>query len=257
MNIGVIGKGTVGSAVYEGLKHIGHNVSFYDPKYPESSLEDVLDTACLFVAVPTDQAPNGDCDTSIVESVIDVLNQNSYAGLIALKSTIVPGTTEKLISQYPDLRICNVLEFLRAKTALADFVYNQDIMMVGSNKEEDFELMKEVHGKLPKQSVLVSPTEAEIVKYFNNVHHAMNITFANITYEVCEKLGANYQNVYDTITKRDCFNPSYLDCNANLRGYGGHCLPKDTSAWNNLIKKLGLDFTLIQSVLDDNEKYNG
>jgi UDP-glucose 6-dehydrogenase len=43
--------------------------------------------------------------------------------------------------------------------------------------------------------------------------------------------------------------------NKNTRGYGGHCLPKDTSAWNNLIKTLGLDFKLIQSVIDDNEKF--
>lgn len=257
MKIGVIGKGTVGSAVYEGLEYLGHQMSFFDPKYPESSLDDVLHTDCVFVAVPTDKAENGDCDISIVESVVGLLALNEYKGLVAIKSTVIPGTTERLDRVYPELRVCNVLEFLRAKTALADFVYNQDIMMVGSSREEDFEFMKEVHGKLPKQSVWVSATEAEIVKYFNNVHHAMNITFANITYEVCEKLGADYQKVYETITKRECFNPAYLDCNANLRGYGGHCLPKDTSAWNNLIKRLGLDFTLIESVLNDNEKYNG
>jgi len=46
-----------------------------------------------------------------------------------------------------------------------------------------------------------------------------------------------------------------LMANKNTRGYGGHCLPKDTSAWNNLIKNLGFDFKLIQSVIDDNEKF--
>ena len=100
----------------------------------------------------------------------------------------------------------------------------------------------------------VSPTEAEVVKYFNNVHHAMSVTFANITYDVCKKLGADYKNVYDAITTRECINPHYLMANENMRGYGGHCLPKDTSAWNNLIKGLGLPYTLIQSVIDDNKK---
>jgi UDP-glucose 6-dehydrogenase len=63
-------------------------------------------------------------------------------------------------------------------------------------------------------------------------------------------------NVYKAITKRECFNPSYLMCNENMRGYGGHCLPKDTSAYANLIKNLGLDFELIQAVIKDNERVN-
>jgi UDPglucose 6-dehydrogenase len=102
----------------------------------------------------------------------------------------------------------------------------------------------------------VSATEAEVIKYFNNVHHAMQVTFANITYEVCNKLGANYMNVFNAITRRDCINKAYLMANKNTRAYGGHCLPKDTSAWNNLVKKLGIDVDLIQSVINDNEKFN-
>jgi UDP-glucose 6-dehydrogenase len=43
-------------------------------------------------------------------------------------------------------------------------------------------------------------------------------------------------------------------CNDNLRGFGGHCLPKDTSAWANLVKNLGLDYIMIEAVIKDNEK---
>jgi UDPglucose 6-dehydrogenase len=167
----------------------------------------------------------------------------------------VPGTCERLIAEYPNLKLCSVPEFLRAKTALADFVYNHDLLVIGSHREEDFEIMKRVHGTFPKNTACVKPTEAEVIKYFNNVHHAMQVTFANITYDVCKKLDADYSNVYNAITQRECINPHYLMANDNMRGYGGHCLPKDTSAWNNLIKKLGLDFKLIQSVIDDNEKF--
>ena len=60
--------------------------------------------------------------------------------------------------------------------------------------------------------------------------------------------------MYSAISKRECFNPAYLMCNDNLRGFGGHCLPKDTSAWNNLIKKLELDYGMMQAVINDNEK---
>ena len=254
MKIGIIGRGTVGKAVYEGLNHLGHNMCFFDPAYEGSTLQDVLDADCVFISVPTNQAPNGDCDTSIVESVIAELAQAQYKGLIGIKSTVIPGTSERLSKEHPTLRICSVPEFLRAKTALADFMYNHDLLVIGSNREEDFELIKKMHGHLPKNVACVKPTEAEVIKYFNNVNHSVQIIFANIAFEVCKKLGVHYEAVYHAISKRECFNPAYLMCNDNLRGFGGHCLPKDASAWANLIKNLGLEYTMIDAVIADNEK---
>jgi UDPglucose 6-dehydrogenase len=256
MKIGIIGKGIVGKAVYEGLKYLGHNLCFYDPAYKGSKLDDVLDAECVFLSVPTNQAPNGDCDTSIVEQVIEDLYQHKYLGLIAIKSTVLPGTSNRLSAQYPDLKICSVPEFLRAKTALSDFVYNHDLLIIGSNREQDFDIIEKIHGHLPKAVACVTPTEAEVVKYFNNVHHAMSVTFANITHDVCKKLGADYKNVYSAITRRECINPHYLMVNENMRGYGGLCLPKDINAWNKLIQDLDLPYTLIQSVIEDNNRIN-
>jgi UDPglucose 6-dehydrogenase len=254
MKIGIVGRGTVGSAVYEGLEYLGHAMSFFDPKYEGSQLRDVLDTEVVFISVPTDQTSNGDCDTSIVDRVVGELADAGYKGLVSIKSTVVPGTTDRLQKQYPGLRMSMVPEFLRARSALADFVYNHDLLVVGCYNKEDAEIIVELHGSFPKHVSRVTPIEAEIIKYFNNVHHAMSVTFANIAYDVCGKMGANYMNVYKAITKRECFNPAYLMANPNMRGYGGHCLPKDTSAWNNLIKQLGLPYTMIESVIQDNEK---
>lgn len=254
MKIGIIGRGTVGKAVYDGLNHLGHQMCFFDPAYEGSTLNDVLDAEVVFISVPTNQAPNGDCDTSIVERVISELNAAGYKGLIGIKSTSIPGTCERVSAEYPNLRICSVPEFLRAKTALADFMYNHDLLVIGSNREEDFETIKKIHGHLPHNVACVKPTEAEVIKYFNNVNHSVQIIFANIAYEVCKKLGVHYDAVFYAISKRECFNPAYLNCNENLRGFGGHCLPKDTSAWANLVKNLGLDYTMIEAVIKDNEK---
>lgn len=253
MKIGLIGKGTVGKAVYEGLTHLGHKMSFFDPAYKGSTLQDVLDTECVFICVPTNQAANGDCDTSIVEKVIAELDAAGYKGLVGLKSTCVPGTADRLSAQHPNLRICSVPEFLRAKTALADFMYNHDLLVIGSNREEDFIIVKAIHGNLPQNVACVKPAEAEVIKYFNNVNHSVQIIFANIAHDVCKALGADYNNVYNAIIKRECFNPAYLMCNDNLRGFGGHCLPKDTSAWGNLVKNLGLNYSMIDAVQQDNE----
>jgi UDPglucose 6-dehydrogenase len=254
MKIGIIGKGTVGSAVFDGLEYLGHVMTFFDPKHEGSTLADVLDTDVVFISVPTDMSSNGDCDVSIVDNVVNELAVNNYQGLVSIKSTVVPGTTDRLQKLYPTLRMSMVPEFLRAKSALADFVYNHDLLVVGCYNKEDADIIVDLHGSFPQHVARVTPTEAEIIKYFNNVHHAMSVTFANIAYDVCGKMGANYMNVYKAITKRECFNPAYLMANPKMRGYGGHCLPKDTSAWNNLIKRLDLPYTMIQSVIDDNEK---
>jgi len=256
MKIGIIGRGTVGKAVYEGLLHLGHKMSFFDPAYEGSTLNDVLSTDCVFICVPTNQADNGDCDTSIVEKVIGELDTAGYQGLVGIKSTVVPGTSDRLSADHPTLRICSVPEFLRAKTALADFMYNHDLLIIGSHREEDFDTVKAIHGHLPKAVSCVKPAEAEVVKYFNNVNHSVQIIFANIAFEVCNKLGLDYNNVYSAIIKRECFNPAYLMCNDNLRGFGGHCLPKDTAAWANLVRDLGLEFELITATIRDNEKIN-
>lgn len=255
MKIGVLGKGTVGSAVYEGLHSLGHTMSFFDPSYPESKFEDVLDTEVVFIAVPTDRAEDGSCDTTIVESVIKSLSECGYKGLAAIKSTIEPGTCRRLQENWPLVKLCSVPEFLRARSAVADFVYNHDLLVIGSDRSEDFAIIREAHGSLPERVVEVNPTDAEMIKYFNNVHHAMSVTFANITYEVCKALNSDYDKVYNAITQRTCFNPAYLRCNENIRGFGGHCLPKDTSAYDYLIKKLGMPYKLIETILSDNQEF--
>ena len=90
MKIGIIGKGTVGKAVYEGLEYLGHNMCFYDPAYDGSKLADVLDAECVFLSVPTNQADNGDCDTSIVEDTIQQLSQHQYTGFCLLYTSPSP-----------------------------------------------------------------------------------------------------------------------------------------------------------------------
>ena len=254
MKLGVIGLGTVGIAIHESFTTMGHDVKYFDIKYSYSSLTDVLDTEVVFVCVPTKMnATDGSCDTSIVESVINELNENHYTGVIIIKSTVVPGTTERLIKEYPQLNIVCSPEFLRAKTALSDFLYNQDVLVIGTDDSNTYDFIKTLHDRICTNARMVNPTEAEVIKYFNNVHHAVHVVFANMMYDVCNALGCSYENVYDTIGQRDCINTSYLNCNEKLREFGGECLPKDISAWNKLIKDFNLNYSFIQSVINDND----
>jgi UDPglucose 6-dehydrogenase len=255
MRIGIIGKGTVGGAVYDGLRQLGHNMSFYDPIFPDSSMENVLNTDLVFLCVPTDSTSTGDCDISIVEQVCGQLADSNYRGLVCIKSTVIPGTTDRMIRQYGDLSICCVPEFLRARTALKDFTDNHDVLVIGAYQPEHFDLVKRSHGHYPVSVVCVEPGAAEMTKYFHNVHNALEVTFANVIYSLCEQLGINYQQVYAAVTKRSNINGTYLRAGGEWRGFGGHCLPKDTRALENLQQQLGLNFSLIAAILADNERF--
>jgi len=216
MKIGVIGKGFVGSAVYDGLGQLDHDMSFHDPKY-DTNILDIKYTEIVFVSVPTDMREDGTCDTAVVESVLDQLTGMQYRGIVAIKSTIVPGTTRDLQEKFGDLNICCVPEFLRERSALTDFVLEHDVLVVGTTDENVATRVVRAHGNLPKQVRIVTPTEAELCKYFNNVFNALRITFANGFYDVCNNLDADYQKVYDAMTQRSNIDGQYLRVSKNLK----------------------------------------
>ena len=254
MIIGVIGVGVVGSAASHGFQKLGHTVIEHDVKY-KTTIEDVIETSICFVCVPTPSRSDGSCNTEIVEEVVAQLADSGYNGIVALKSTVEPGTTTKLQERHPELEICFVPEFLRERCAISDFIDNHDLCVVGTDNKQVFETVKECHGYYPKKFECVKPTEAELVKYFNNIYNATLITFANNFYEVCESLGANYTSVKNAVVQRDHITNSYLDCNKNFRGFGGVCLPKDTKAINNFVKREGLSCSLFETVLKENDRY--
>lgn len=255
MKIGVIGRGTVGDAVYQGLSGIGHRLSHYDINDAETSIQHVLPTEIVFVCVPTDSDSDGNCNTSVVESVIQQLHELNYTGIVAIKSTVIPGTTDNMLKKYPTMKICCVPEFLRQKSAYSDFADDHDVLVIGTDDAEVASIVQQAHGILPHKVVVVSAIESEVVKYFNNVHNALEIVFANAMHEMCTKIGANYQNVLGAIRHRQNINPSYLRCSDTYRGYGGHCLPKDSLAWRNLAEKLNVDVNIFNDIVEDNRRY--
>jgi len=254
MKIGIIGLGVVGSAIKEGFEKIGHRVFVHDTKC-ETSIRDLENTEIAFICVPTPSLGTGKCDVSIVESVINELDAIDYAGIIAIKSTVEPGFTERLQHEYPSRILCYVPEFLRERCAISDFMENHDLCVIGTKTSCVFEIIKSAHGKYPKKTVRLLPTEAELVKYFINVYNATLVTFANNFYEICEKMNVDYTTVKNAAVNRSHITDSYLDCNDNFKGFGGVCLPKDTHTISQLANELQTKGRLFQAVLSDNEQF--
>jgi UDPglucose 6-dehydrogenase len=254
LKVGIIGsRGVVGSACRVGFSKLGHQVLEHDLTL-ETDIQDILDSDICFICVPTPSAEDGTCDISIVENCIDELQDLNYDGVVSIKSTVPPGTTES-IRNVTTLNICFVPEFLRERCALTDFVEMHDLLAIGTDDTETFELIKELHGSYPKNVVQLTPTEAEFLKYYSNCFNAMKIIFANEFFEVCNHLGADYQKVKNAYILRGMAKDVYLDVNDSWRGYAGVCLPKDVNAMKSLVNKLELDVNLFKFLDDENKKF--
>lgn len=253
MKIGIVGLGVVGSACRAGFELIGHTVNVHDIKM-DTSLADLLDTEIIYVCVPTPENTDGSCNIDAVEEIVANLNRLGYTGVVALKSTSAPGTTQKLIDKY-HLRICFVPEFLRERCAVEDFINNHELLAVGTDDPQIYEIVVKSHGMLPKYTSMLNSTEAEVLKYFSNVFNAVRVVFSNNMFEICKSLGLDYTKIKDTYLLRKTASPDYMDVNDDLRGYGGMCLPKDTKALNALVKQLGLDLKLFETIDADNQKF--
>ncbi|MFA5185784.1 MAG: hypothetical protein WC551_04815 [Patescibacteria group bacterium] len=254
MKIGVIGLGVVGSAVKHGLERLDHQVIGYDIKLPDTTLESVLDTDLCFICVPTPPDETGSCNISIVQNVVGELDTAGYKGLCVIKSTVTPGTTDEL-KKTTKIRLAFCPEFLRERAAYTDFVENHDLCVIGADDPADFELVKTAHGRLPQNFAHLTPLEAEFAKYYSNIFNALRIVFANEFYEVCKATGADYSKIKQALVKRSTIHDVYLDCNENIRGFGGVCLPKDTAAFAQFVDKLGLDMKLFSLIVDENKKF--
>lgn len=251
MKIGIIGCGVVGTATLEGLRVLGHELVCHDPKL-NSDLTVVLSTDISFICVPSPSLPNGVCDTSIIEETVHALTDLNYQGVIAIKSTVSPGTTQRLIDQYQNSNICFVPEFLKERSALEDFVSNHAVLAVGCTNDGVWDCVCSAHAWLPAHSARMTPTEAEILKYYSNTFAALKVTFANVMYEVCKKFGSSYDTILNAYLLRNVSGSDYLECNPEMRGYGGMCLPKDINAMAELCSKIGLPFKLFETIAQDN-----
>ena len=253
MKIGIVGYGVVGKANANGFRSLGHQVLVHDIKM-NTLLTDLLECELIFLCLPT-PSYNGKCDTSIVEETIKQLFLYNYQGITAIRSTVEPGFTDSMNERFTNQNVCFVPEFLHERSANEDFLNKHKLLAIGTNDLTVYRQVTKAHGNIPQTVKHLTPSEAEILKYFNNVYAALRVVFGNIMYELCNKFNADYNDILQAYLKTGKSSGMYLNVNENLRGYGGACLPKDTTALIEILKKHNLDFDLIASIDQDNNKF--
>lgn len=254
-NIGIIGYGIVGRAVEYGFKEIAE-IRYYDKYKTSQPLEEVIkNSEFIFVCLPTPSNKNG-IDLSIMdENIADIakLTDNTDK-IIVIKSSVVPGATRNYAKKYPRSKFCFNPEFLTEANYLEDFV-NSDRHVIGADDDKiSLRVTALYRDRFPKTPIFRTDlTTAEIVKYMSNCFLAAKVIFANEMYDLCEKLGINYDEVKKMVGADKRIGESHFSV-TSVRGFGGKCFPKDIVALIGLYKKFGLDASLLETVWNKNLK---
>lgn len=218
--------------------------------------EALTDAEFVFICVGTPSGVDGEADLRYVRMAAESIAQiMEHPMVIVNKSTVPVGTGDwvadivKRSQPSPiDFDVVSCPEFMREGSAIYDFM-NPDRVVLGSNNEEAAEKVAQLHLPLRTRIVLTDLRTAEMIKYASNAFLATRISFINEIAMICERLGADIQEVAVGMSYDKRIGPHFL--NAGL-GYGGSCFPKDVKALEHMALVQGSHPSLLRAVMDIN-----
>jgi len=232
INIAIIGCGTVGNALKKTLEKYKEKISVYDPF--KGFKDDISLAEIIFITVPTNDIEHEVLD----EAITYVVKHNKY-GLIAIKSTVKPGTTDYYYEKYRDDKrdFAFVPEFLRENSALNDSL-KPDKIVIGAYNIRSVQLIKQAFSGLITEYQMIAegkvlvmkPIEAELAKIGLNSLAMLKVVYANELYDICKAYEANYELIYKVFELDQNINSRHLQpLIDSYRGAGGKCLRKDSN----------------------------
>ena len=222
-------------------------------------------TDLSLICVGTPGKDNGSLDLTYVRRIFEKIGEYLFSKSdfhwIILRSTVLPGTTEEILipileeksgkSAGKDFGVCFNPEFLREGSSVWDF-FNPPKSIIGLLTANDTPPLISLYESLPAPIIKTSIRDAELVKYSDNIFHALKITFANEIGRVCQALKIDSHAIMDIFIKDTKLNISPMYLKPGF-AFGGSCLPKDTRALLYMAKTLDLELPLLQAILPSNE----
>ncbi|MCU0490222.1 MAG: NAD(P)-binding domain-containing protein [Chloroflexaceae bacterium] len=275
----IIGSGVVGQATGKGFTKKGHGVSYVDinpqtiNRLRAEGLDammaaevewDEVEVVMLAVSTPS---VDGDIVLDYIKSAAaDVgrgLAQTDNYITVVVRSTVPPTTTERVLTpileQTSGKRVGEGFgmamnpEFLRAVSNEQDFA-RPWITVLGVNDGYTAEILDELYKPFGALIVHCTPTEAEMIKYVNNVYNAVKISYFNEVHAICQHFGLDSNLIGAAVARsaESMWNPLY-----GTRGgvpYGGACLPKDTVAFLSFVRQHGLQHLMLEATHEVNSR---
>jgi UDPglucose 6-dehydrogenase len=291
MNIAVVGTGYVGLVTGTCLAEIGHTVTcididsqkvermragispIYEPGLDELMKKNISEERLYFtsnhqegfknadviyIAVGTPEKEDGSANLTYVEKVAKDIAQHVTSDVIVVTKSTVPvgtndwilGTINSNLSHEVQVDIVSNPEFLREGSAIYDS-FNGDRIVIGSDNEKAANTIEEINKSFGIPIFKTDIRSAEMIKYAANAFLATKISFINEISNICERLGANVEDVANGMGQDSRIGTQFL--NAGI-GYGGSCFPKDTKALVQIAGNVEYDFDLLKGVIRVNQK---
>jgi UDPglucose 6-dehydrogenase len=214
-----------------------------------------------FICVPTPSRPSGECNTSIVESVVDSLyTHHTKRTFVLVKSTVQPGTCRKLHERYANenFTILFVPEFLTERRANLD-MYEAKFAMFGTHDGNEVQqaigVFKQLYKHNENLECVTRKYEAcEIFKYTINVFLGVKVWFFNEVYEICEKFDVEYNTLRDLLPYDPRIGMSHTMVPGvdGKRSFSGACIPKEVAATIWYQHQLGIPNTVLKEIYKRN-----
>lgn len=239
-----------------GLKELVlKNTSKGDLSFSDSYKEAIPNSEIIFVCVGT-PTKNGKADLSYVYAAAKSVAENlGKPAIVVIKSTVPPGTNVKVgrwMKKFTKVSfdLASVPEFLREGKALEDSLHPYRVV-VGTEKRSVAEKLLFLHKKIPGKRLICNPASAQMIKYASNAYLPTKISFANSIAVLCDKFGANVEDVMKGVGMDRRIGPDFL---AAGLGYGGSCFPKDVAALIDLSQKADYNFSILKAVEKTNKR---
>jgi UDPglucose 6-dehydrogenase len=207
----------------------------------------------VFLCVPTPQGADGAADLRFVKEAAAQIAPHLMPGAVVVtKSTVPVGSAGAVVAALgrPDASVLSNPEFLREGMAVHDWLH-PDRVVIGSVTAEPAEKLAALYEPLGAPVVITDPASSETIKYASNAFLAAKISFVNAIANLCQAVGADAGDVLRGMSYDPRIGASHLSPGP---GWGGSCLPKDTSALLHIAEDHGYDFSLLREVIAANDR---
>ena len=226
--------------------------------------EAVFDSEISLICVGTPSQINGSLDLKYVRKVCEEIGEslrdkNEFHVVVA-RSTMLPGSMRSIVipvlEEYSgkkagkEFGVCNNPEFLRESTAVYDY-YNPPKTVIGETDSKAGDVLASIYQHLDAPLVRTSVETAEMVKYTDNVWHALKVGFTNEIGNICKAVGIDGHEVMDIFCKDTKLNLSPYYMKPGF-AFGGSCLPKDVRALTYKARSLDVESPILNSIMSSN-----
>jgi UDPglucose 6-dehydrogenase len=253
--VGVVGLGMVGGTVAKALDETGIRVRGYDRYQGLGQPEDLADCGVVLLCVSTPSRPGEGYDLSEVWAAVrEIQPVLPDECILAVKSTVPPGTNDRLAASFPGVEFASLPEFLVEARPLETFA-RPDRIIIGARSDAAASVLRDLLERVAPEApvIVLRPIEAEFAKLCANVLLAAKVAVANQLSDVCAEYGVSWPRIKSVVGLDRRLGPEHLSVTSE-RGFGGACLPKDLDGLIAAAEAAGVTPSLLVAIAEFNER---